>query len=125
MIKIVEYLVSPISLVCDINASDIKEYPKVYSTLLESIAVKKNISVIVSNSVILNWLKKMSSRYPQSTFTFETIDARSALAQQWGIDIPKRVTNKDLHRDKLHKINRIDRIYPYERGQNVLFPICG
>ena len=38
----------------------------------------------------------MAARYPQGVFQFETIDARSALARQWGINIPTNVTNEDI-----------------------------
>jgi hypothetical protein len=38
----------------------------------------------------------MSRRYPQGTFTFETIDARGALSNSWGVDIPETVTNEEI-----------------------------
>jgi len=96
MITIVEYLVSTVSLVSNINASTIKEYPLVYSNLLETISKNKKITVIVNNPVLLQWLKNMASRYPQGTFVFETVDARGVLAQRWGVEIPDSVTNEEI-----------------------------
>jgi len=38
----------------------------------------------------------MASRYQQNSFVFETIDARGALTQVWGVDIPEYITNEDI-----------------------------
>ncbi|NMC13242.1 MAG: DUF3783 domain-containing protein, partial [Chloroflexi bacterium] len=38
----------------------------------------------------------MASRYQQNSFVFETLDARGALTQVWGVDIPIYITNEDI-----------------------------
>ena len=38
----------------------------------------------------------MASRYPQGSFIFATMDARSSIANRWSIDIPTSVTNEDI-----------------------------
>ena len=46
----------------------------------------------------------MANRYPQGIFVFETIDARGALANQWGCEIPITVTNDDITQMGLLKL---------------------
>ena len=76
--------------------STIKEYSVVYMDILEALNAHEDYSVVVQTEVIVQWLKKMAARYPQGTFLFESIDARSALTQRWNVDIPISVTNEDI-----------------------------
>ncbi|NMC62646.1 MAG: hypothetical protein GYA55_05690, partial [SAR324 cluster bacterium] len=78
------------------HISTIKEYSVGYMNILEALNAHEDYSVVVQTEVIVQWLKKMAARYPQGTFLFESIDARSALTQRWNIDIPIRVTNEDI-----------------------------
>lgn len=78
------------------HISTIKEYPEVYLKILDVLNIHKDYSIVVQTEIIVHWLKKMAVRYPQGTFVFETIDARVALAQRWGIEIPSSVTNEDI-----------------------------
>lgn len=74
----------------------ISEYPQLIQRCLNCLSGGENQTIFLANSVILQWLKNMASRYPQGTFIFETIDARRALAQRWGVDIPEYITNEDI-----------------------------
>lgn len=74
-----------------------------YSSFLELYKLiieinQKNLTetLIIGNATIYHWLKNMAARYPPGTFVFETIDARGALAQQWGMEIPANITNEDI-----------------------------
>lgn len=75
---------------------EITDYTLAYRTILRNIEEVVDTTIFVSNPVIIQWLRNMSSRYPQGTFLFETIDARSALAQQWNVDVPSSVANEDI-----------------------------
>lgn len=74
----------------------IQDYVKAFQEIESSFQNKKNITLLISNPTIMQWITNMSRRYPQGTFTIETIDARGILAQQWGIGIPTSVTNEDI-----------------------------
>lgn len=80
----------------EIKVNSFTEYLILYERLLESIHTGQNLHILVHHPTILQWLKNMASRYPQGTFVFETMDARAALARQWGIEIPAHVTNADI-----------------------------
>ena len=71
-------------------------YPDAYRLIMTSLQNQEDQIILVSHSAILQWIKNMSMRYPQGTFAFETIDARGALAQRWGIIIPENITNEDI-----------------------------
>jgi hypothetical protein len=74
----------------------ISEYPPVVKSCLANLSEGKNQTIILVQPVLLQWFKNMASRYPQGTFVFETLDARAALAQRWGMEIPTHVTNEDI-----------------------------
>lgn len=71
-------------------------YLEFYKSIIESFMEIKYESIIVENSVIYQWLKNLSSRYPSGTFVFETLDVCEALAQRWGVAIPSTVSNEDI-----------------------------
>ncbi len=75
---------------------DISEYPSRVEDCLNSIAEGKDLILNIVEPIMLEWFKNMASRYPQGTFTFETTDARGALAQRWGTTIPTRITNEEI-----------------------------
>ena len=74
----------------------ISDYVFVYKKILDAYKQKKDYRVVVNHEVVFQWLRKLEVRFPEGTFTFETINARGALEQQWGIDIPLSVTNEDI-----------------------------
>jgi hypothetical protein len=80
----------------DGKVSKISEYPQLIQKCLKDIGDGQLRTIFIANSVILQWLKNMASRFPQGTFTYETIDARGALSQRWGLDIPETVTNEEI-----------------------------
>ena len=74
----------------------INDYPMEYSSILAALKDGRDYYLVVRNPTIYSWLTNLSKRYPQNTFVFETIDARTALAQQWGVNIPVNVTNEEI-----------------------------
>lgn len=72
------------------------DYVNAYHVIESSIQHQNNITLVVRNLTIFHWITNMSRRYPQGAFAFETIDARGALSQRWGIDIPDTVTNEEI-----------------------------
>jgi len=75
---------------------DCEKYVTSYNNALENLSIGKDLRIIVNKSVYVQWFKNLASRYPQGTFIFETIDARSVLAQRWEVDLPIIVTNEDI-----------------------------
>lgn len=69
---------------------------EIYKSIIEIDLQALTKTFIVTNATIHHWLKNMATRYPPGTFLFEIIDARSALAQQWGINIPANISNEDI-----------------------------
>jgi hypothetical protein len=86
-------LISPTN---QITLKMVSDYPGAYKHIITMIQNNQDQVVIVQRPTLLQWLKNMSLRYPQGTFAFETIDARGALAQRWGIDISASVTNEEI-----------------------------
>ena len=74
----------------------INDYPMEYSSILAALKDGRDYYLVVRNPTIYSWLTNLSKRYPQNTFVFETIDACTALAQQWGVNIPVNVTNEEI-----------------------------
>jgi hypothetical protein len=78
------------------NWNQISHFPIIYNNILTDITSNNNLVLIVSHSVLVQWLKNMSLRYPQGTFIFETIDARHALRQRWGVALPADLRNEEI-----------------------------
>jgi hypothetical protein len=95
MIKIIY---DPIDLVqhTDGKIRKISEYPQLIQRCLNCLSGGETQTIFLANSVILQWLKNMASRFPQDTIVFETIDARGALSQRWDIAIPAYTTNEEI-----------------------------
>lgn len=74
----------------------VSDYPFRVQEILEALRNHQNYTVIVNHTTAVLWLKNMSERYPQGTFTFETEDARGALAKAWDIALPSEVSNEDI-----------------------------
>jgi len=72
------------------------EYPGIYQKMVKSLEKNHDFEIVVRKSVVNQWFKTMSQRYPQGTFVFEEVDARGALARRWQMHIPEHVTNKDI-----------------------------
>lgn len=80
----------------DDRVREISAYPQLVKSCLASLSEGKNQTLILAHPALLQWFKNMSARYPQGTFVFETLDARTALAQRWGMAIPDSVANEDI-----------------------------
>jgi len=76
--------------------NSIAEYPRRVREIQQAYENHQEYALVIPQPVVIQWFKNMSARYPQGVFLFEMIDARSALARQWGIDIPTNVTNEDI-----------------------------
>ncbi len=76
--------------------NSIAEYPRRVREITQAYENHQEYALVITQPVVIQWFKNMSARYPQGVFQFKTIDARSALAQRWGIDIPTNVTNEDI-----------------------------
>ncbi|NPV78442.1 MAG: PglZ domain-containing protein [Anaerolineae bacterium] len=72
------------------------EYPLRVKDIQQAYENHQEYALIITQPVVIQWLKNMAARYPQGVFHFETIDARTALAQRWGMDIPTNLTNEDI-----------------------------
>lgn len=75
---------------------NIGEYPVAYVAILLAHQSKSDLHYTVYISSVLQWLKNLSLRYPQGTFIFETLDARQALAQKWGVVLPAELRNEEI-----------------------------
>lgn len=78
--------------------NSIVEYPRRVKEIQHAYESHQDYALIVSPPVVIQWLKKMAARYPQGVIMFETVDARSVLAQRWGMAIPDSVSNEDILR---------------------------
>lgn len=74
----------------------IAEFPQRVKDIRQAYENHQEYALVVSQPVVIQWLKNMSSRYPQGTFIFETVDARGVLAQRWGLEIPASVSNEEI-----------------------------
>jgi hypothetical protein len=75
---------------------NIQDYVRAFQAIESSYQDKKSITLIIINPTVMQWIINMSKRYPQDSFTFETVNARGVLANQWGVEIPSSVTNEDI-----------------------------
>jgi hypothetical protein len=66
----------------------LSQYPRIVAEIIEAIQSHQDYTLLVHHATVLQWLKNMSQCYPQGAFVFETINARSALLQRWGMEIP-------------------------------------
>jgi hypothetical protein len=80
----------------DISISDVSDYPQTYERLLKFVQQNRNALVIVRQQAVYQWLRNLSTRYPQGTFVFETFDARNALEQKWSLSLPLDLRNEEI-----------------------------
>jgi hypothetical protein len=88
---------NPVALIA--SASTVRqpsEFPQAVRQSLDALDKEGNLILYVAQPAVFEWLKNMALRYPHGTFVFETVDARRALADRWGIGIPETVTNDDI-----------------------------
>ena len=88
-----EHLISPTG---EQIISNISEYAEVYTRLLSAVQNSQDMRFIIHLQAVYQWLKNLATRYPQGTFLFETLDARQALAQRWGVSLPPEVRNQEI-----------------------------
>ncbi|HLO17498.1 MAG TPA: hypothetical protein VK206_21885 [Anaerolineales bacterium] len=74
----------------------IEDYSEAYDAILRSFHENLDLTVIVKKGVVFQWLNKMDRRYPQGTFIFDTLDARQALFQKWGLPLPSDLKNEEI-----------------------------
>lgn len=72
------------------------QYPHYFFEISKAIQSGQDYILLIRQPTAVSWLKNMSSRYPQDTFTFEDIDARGALSQRWQVEIPNYVSNEEI-----------------------------
>lgn len=88
-----EHLVSPIG---EQTVSNVAEYARAYAHILATLQNSQDFRLLVHHQAVYQWLKNLSLRYPQGAFVFETLDARQALAQKWGLSLPAEVRNEEI-----------------------------
>lgn len=76
--------------------TEIEDYVRGYEYLLNAIEKQQKLIVFLQNPTLTVWLSNMAARYPQQTFGFEEMDARTYLGQVWEITIPDYVTDADI-----------------------------
>ena len=85
----------------EIFLTNISDYPLWVNEIHSAVSRGKELEIYVSQQNILHWLKNMALRYPQGTFEFGLIDAKSALSKKWGKTIPEYVSNEDIIKSNL------------------------
>jgi hypothetical protein len=75
---------------------DIGSYSHKYAAILMALQSNSDFHCTVYPSTVIQWLKTLASRYPQGTFIFETLDARRALAQKWGVSLPDDARSEEI-----------------------------
>jgi len=75
---------------------EISQYPQVVKECLANLGAGRDQTIILAHSVLVQWLKRLAQRCPPGAFSFETLDARTALVQRWGLPIPAAVTNSEI-----------------------------
>ena len=76
--------------------NSIAEFPQRVKDIQQAYENHQEYALVVSQPVVIQWLKNMATRYPQGTFVFDTVDARGVLAQRWELEIPASVTNEEI-----------------------------
>jgi len=76
--------------------NSIAEFPQRVKDIQQAYENHQEYALVISQSVVIQWLKNMAARYPQGAFVFDTVDARGVLAQRWGLEIPASVTNEEI-----------------------------
>jgi len=85
-----------VSLAGEQNVSNISEYVGAYVRILAALQNNQNFRLFVHHQAVFQWLKNFSVRYPQGTFVFEMLDAREALRQKWGVELPDELRNEEI-----------------------------
>jgi len=76
--------------------SKIGDYIPSYAEILNRFENKQDIIIYVQLRPVMYWFEQMAERYPEGTFTFENIDARTRLQQLWNIEIPASVSPQEI-----------------------------
>ena len=88
-----EHLVPPAG---EQTVANVSEYAGAYARLLAALQNNQDFRLVVCHQAVYQWLKNLAARYPQGAFVFETLDARQALAQKWGVPIPDETMNEEV-----------------------------
>lgn len=76
--------------------NSIAEFPQRAKDIQQALESHQEYALVVSQPVVIQWLKNMAARYPQGTFLFDTVDALGVLSRRWELDIPASVTNEEI-----------------------------
>ncbi len=76
--------------------NSIAEFSQRVKDIQQAFENDQKYALVISQSVVIQWLKNMAIRYPQGTFVFDTVDARGVLAKRWELEIPTSVTNEEI-----------------------------
>ena len=97
-----EHLVPPVG---EQTVANVSEYAGAYARLLAALQNNQDFRLVVRHQAVYQWLKNLAARYPQGVFVFETLDARQALAQKWGLAIPGEVSNAEIQASGLLQLD--------------------
>ena len=87
MIKIILDLNKLVSNPDGLLIDGVAVYVPAYSGILTAFETKSDLTVYVQNPAVTVWFERMSKRYPEGSFTFESWDAYQFLEQRWEISI--------------------------------------
>lgn len=105
MVRIIydpEYLVPALG---EQAISTISEYVGAYAHILADLQDNQDLRQVIHNQTVFQWLRNLSLRYPQGTFVFETLDARQALRQKWGVELPDTLRNEEILKSGLLELD--------------------
>jgi hypothetical protein len=74
----------------------IAQYPVVYLFCQKAVLRSEDLLIVVRVPIVFAWLKNMSLRFPKGSFSFDVMDARLALSQKWGVEVPAEVDSQQI-----------------------------
>lgn len=72
------------------------DYINNYLKIIECIEGRKETTICIQNSVIVNWIKRIISWYSDVKFEYIEMDAKIFLERKWDIKIPEYLSNTDV-----------------------------
>lgn len=83
--------------------TEYSEYVAAYDQIINAIKSRIDLTIVVRNSSIFDWLEKMSERYEGNNIILKKITYRSYLQERWEIQIPNNYDS-----DELEKLNLLE-----------------
>jgi hypothetical protein len=96
MVRIIYDAEHLVSLAGEQTVSNISEYVGEYGRILDAMQSNQDLRLVVHNQTVFHWLRNLSLRYPQGSFDFQMLDARQALRQKWGVELPDELRNEEI-----------------------------